>query len=189
MKTLYKQHSYLDWTEFIQRDLCNSLRSIVIVAPSLANIVPHSFKKLMQLSVVCFMAHTWACRHSSCSYFLFSAEIAAAGANQHHIQEICVSWPSLHSLRSDLNSIHFKTKESATMLSAPNTSCLSIDPSLHNFLHSLVSLTLFFCVFRLSLPLSWHLVCLGRNLLTQLWSPSQTFTHIYRPLTLHNYSC
>lgn len=144
----------------------------------------------MQLSVVCFMAHTWACWHSSCSYFLFSAEIAAAGANQHHIQEIRVSWPSLHSLGSDLNSIHFKTKESATMFSAPNTPCLSVDPSLHNFLHSLVSLTLFFFLFfvSLSLSLSWHLVCLGRNLLTQLWSPSQTSTNIYRPLTLHNYN-
>lgn len=58
------------------------------------------------------------------------------------------------------------------MFSALNTPCLSVDPSLHNFLHSLVTLTLFFFLFfiSLSLPysLSRHLVCLGRNLLTQL---------------------
>lgn len=75
---------------------------------------------------------------------------------------VCTLW-------SDLNSINFITKASATVFSVCLTLSLSLE-FLSSFL--LLSVSLSLCVFLLS----WHLVCLSRNLLTQLWSHSQTFT-------------
>lgn len=67
------------------------------------------------------------------------------------------------------------------MFSAPNTPCLSVDPSLHNFLHSLVSLTLFFfSVFRLSLSPSLLASSLsGQELVDSALIPLSDFhTHL-----------
>lgn len=66
------------------------------------------------------------------------------------------------------------------MFSAPNTPCLSVDPSLHNFLHSLVSLTLFFFLFFVSLSLSLLASSLsGQELVDSALIPLSDFhTHL-----------
>lgn len=66
------------------------------------------------------------------------------------------------------------------MFSAPNTPCLSVDPSLHNFLHSLVSLTVFFSLFFVSLSLSLLASSLsGQELVDSALIPLSDFhTHL-----------